>query len=219
MTASSMLLISKADLASMSKLQRLNLVNSLSGYKPANLVGTSSENGNTNLAILSSVIHLSSSPALMGFMQRPAVVPRHTYQNIRETGYFTLNHIQKEFAQNAHYTSAKFEKDQSEFDHCGFTEEIIDDFPAPFVKESLLKIALKYTEEYPIKSSNTILVVGSIEKVYLPSGAMLDNGQLDLNSINSICISGLNNYHNVSQFASFDYARPGSFPLNEFSQK
>ena len=74
------------DLDGLSKIYRLNLINSITGYKSANLIGTQSLNGKTNLAIFSSVIHLGSNPALIGFVLRPTTVPRHTYSNLKATG-------------------------------------------------------------------------------------------------------------------------------------
>ena len=209
--------ISSSDIRGMDKIKRLNLVNHLSGYKSANLIGTRSERGQSNLSIVSSVIHLSSSPALIGFMQRPTKVPRHTYKNIQETGYFTINQIHKSFVDRAHYTSAKFEEDESEFEHCGLAEVYLDDFFAPFVEESMLKMSIRYQSTYDIKESNTLLVVGEIESVYLPNEIIEEDGQLDLNQLETMTISGLNNYHEVHQVASFPYSRPGVFPENIFS--
>jgi flavin reductase (DIM6/NTAB) family NADH-FMN oxidoreductase RutF len=175
-----------------------------------------SASGIPNLAIVSSVLHLSSSPAVIGFMQRPTTVPRHTYSNIKETGYFTINHVQRDFIDKAHYTSAKFEKQESEFQQCELSEEYLDDFLAPFVKESLFKLAVSYIEEYEIKASNTIMMVGGIQSVYLPEASLQKDGNVDLNGMDAVCISGLNHYHRVSQIATFGYARPGVFPMNSF---
>ena len=81
-----------------------NLINSISGYKSANLIGTKNKTGNTNLAIFNSVVHLGSNPALLGFILRPTTVPRHSYQNMKETGVFTINHISKDQIEDAHHT-------------------------------------------------------------------------------------------------------------------
>jgi flavin reductase (DIM6/NTAB) family NADH-FMN oxidoreductase RutF len=88
--------ITNDDILEMEKIFRLNFVNSIPGYKSANLIGTKSKAGVSNLAVFSSVVHLGSNPPLLGFM-RPAVVPRDTYQNIKETGKFTINHIHDDF--------------------------------------------------------------------------------------------------------------------------
>lgn len=209
--------ISSSSIRSMDKIKRLNLVNHLSGYKSANLIGTRSSSGQSNLSIVSSVIHLSSSPAVIGFMQRPTTVPRHTYKNILETGFFTINHVHRNFMDKAHYTSAKFEEEESEFEHCGLTEAYLDDFLAPFVEESMLKMSIRYLTTYPIKESNTLFIVGEVESVYLPPEILMEDGQLDLNQLQTVTISGLNNYHEVKQVASYKYARPGVFPENSYS--
>ena len=111
------------DLEGLSKIYRLNLINSITGYKSANLIGTQSLNGKTNLAIFSSVIHLGSNPALIGFVLRPTTVPRHTYSNLKATGNFTLNTVTKDYIKEAHQTSAKYPEEISEFDVANFTVE------------------------------------------------------------------------------------------------
>ena len=60
---------SKKDIINASRIHRLNLINSITGIKPANLIGTISKDGHTNLAIFSSVIHLGSNPALIDSLQ------------------------------------------------------------------------------------------------------------------------------------------------------
>ena len=65
--------ITQKGLVELNRIDRLNLINSLSGIKPANLIGTINEDGTENLAIFSSVVHLGSNPALFGFVLRPLV--------------------------------------------------------------------------------------------------------------------------------------------------
>ena len=202
----------------MDKIYRLNLINSITGYKPANLIGTQSKDGKTNLAIISSVVHLGSNPPLLGFVLRPAVVPRHTYSNTKETGVFTINHVHAGFVDKAHFTSAKFDKQVSEFDSCELSREYFDGFPAPFVKESNLKIGLNFLEEYEIGANKTIFIVGEIQSIYMAKEILKENGDVDLNAIHNVCISGLNNYHEVNQFGEFKYARPGKKPENIFKR-
>ena len=78
-----------SDFKNFSKVYRLNLINSVTGYKSANLIGSQSLDGKENLAIFSSVIHLGSNPALIGFILRPTTVPRHTYSNIKSCLLYT----------------------------------------------------------------------------------------------------------------------------------
>lgn len=133
--------LSQADLEQTSRIKRLNLINAISGIKPGNLIGTKSNDGHANLAIISSVVHLGSNPAFLGFIMRPTKdIRRHTYENIMSNGVFTINHIHTDFIERAHYTSAKFGATVSEFEACKLTEEYLYDFPAPFVGESRIKM-------------------------------------------------------------------------------
>ena len=133
----------KSDIKDLNKVKRLNIINSITGVKPGNLIGTINKEKTTNLAIFSSVVHLGSNPALLGFILRPQErVRKDTYNNILENGSYSINHLPETLTINGHYTSAKFHKDQSEFDYCKFTEWYADNFKAPFVKESNLNITL-----------------------------------------------------------------------------
>ena len=87
------ILFSEDDLIKQDQAFRRNFINSLSGYKSVNLVGTIDKAGKTNLAIFNTVIHVGSNPALLGLLVRPPVVPRHTLTNILETNRYTINHI------------------------------------------------------------------------------------------------------------------------------
>ena len=74
-----------ADIRNLDKLFRLNLINSCTGYKSANLIATRSTSGVSNVAVFNSVFHLGSNPPLLGFIMRPATVPRNTLENINAT--------------------------------------------------------------------------------------------------------------------------------------
>ena len=127
----------EADIFNLDKVKRLKLINSITGVKPANLIGTRSVDGITNLAIFSSIVHLGSNPALISFVTRTSKeVNRNTLANILSTNFFTINQIQKSFVKNAHYTSAKFNESISEFEMYKLDEEYINNFHAPFVKQS-----------------------------------------------------------------------------------
>jgi flavin reductase (DIM6/NTAB) family NADH-FMN oxidoreductase RutF len=210
-----MIELTNDDILNMDKITRLNLINSIPGFKSANLLGTKSKAGVSNLAVFSSVIHLGSNPPLLAFVMRPAVAPRNTYQNIKETGKFTINHIHEDFVDKAHYTSAKFDSNISEFNEAKLTEEYLGDFYAPFVGESKIKIAMDFVEEYQIKANGTLFIVAEIQSVFLQEGTLKKNGEVNLNEVKDVCISGLYNYHKVEQLAAFDYVRPDIFPENK----
>ncbi|NND33416.1 MAG: flavin oxidoreductase [Saprospiraceae bacterium] len=205
--------LTDVDIKELDRIKRLNIINSLTGIKPANLIGTVSDTGLTNLAIFSSVIHLGSNPPLLGFILRPDTqVRRDTFENITQNGQFTINHVHSSFTEKAHYTSAKFSSDISEFERCKLTEEYLDSMQAPFVKESILKIGLECVDKIPIELNKTTLIIGKIKIVILPDDSVDVNGHINLELLETAGISGLNSYYSLQKIAQYPYARPEQLP-------
>ena len=206
------------DIRNLDKVSRLNLINSITGIKPANLIATINKNGVENLAIFSSLVHLGSNPALIGFITRPVdVVPKDTYANILETSYYTINHINVDQIERAHYTSAKFDASISEFETCDFTPEYKFDFHAPFVKGSICQIGMQLREIIPINLNGTALVIGEVQHIHIDDIALSQDLQLDLEKIKTVGISGLNRYYNLKYKQEFPYARVEELPDFNFS--
>lgn len=194
------------------RVTRLKIINSVTGIKPGNLIGTIGESGATNLAVFSSIIHLGSNPSLLGFISRPQTEEvGHALRNILQTEYYTINHIHPEFVEKAHYTSAKFSSDVSEFDACNLSEEYINHFKAPFVQESIFKMGLRFKEAMDIKLNGTVLVIGEIEELIIADKAFV-NGDIDLEASEGVGISGLNTYYSLKKIDSYPYARLSEIP-------
>lgn len=197
----------KAQIDELEKHTRTHLINSLSGYKSANLIGTQDLQGNTNLSIVSSVIHLGAHPPLVGMIMRPHSVPRHTFENILQSGVYTINQVNKSIYKQAHQTSARYDKEESEFDATGLTPQYFDDFTAPFVQESRLKYAVKFVENQHLAINGTELVIGEIMDVYLDKAALQSDGFLDLQAIETVAITGLDSYHTSNKLTRLPYAK------------
>jgi len=192
----------------MNRLYRINLINSITGFKSANLIGTVDANKQTNLAVFSSVTHFGSNPPVIGMVMRPTVVPRHTYENIKSTGFYTINHIHQSIITEAHQTSAKYDTGTSEFEEVGLTPVFEDGFIAPYVEEAVIRIGMRFQEEVPIKLNDTILILGTIEQLILPAVLVKKDGWVDLHTAETVAISGLDTYSKPNPLARFDYARP-----------
>jgi len=192
----------------MEKIYRLNLINSVTGYKSAHLIGTQSATGSTNLAVFSSVIHLGSNPPFIGFILRPTTVPRHTYQNLKTTKCFTLNAITADQIEDAHHTSAKYPENISEFDQTQFVVENKHDFKAPFVKNAPIQMACRYENEYYIKENDTLLIVGSVQHLFLSDRLLGEDGWVTLEKEDIVTINGLDGYALPKLLDRFAYARP-----------
>lgn len=205
--------LTKEDLGKIDRIKRLNIINSVTGIKPANLIATKSSDGLTNIGIFSSVIHLGSDPSLIGFVMRPQQEqPSDTYRNIQESGYYTINHVHTNHIEQAHFTSAKFPRETSEFEACNFTEDYLFSFQAPFIKESPLKIGMKLLEEVPIKLNNTMLMIGEVQHLAVDDDAVDEEGQIDLAQLQTAGISGVNMYYELVKLGQFPYAGSGDLP-------
>ncbi len=200
--------LSRKAIDDMNHLYKINLMNSISGYKPANLIATKSEDGISNVAVFSSVVHYGSSPAILGFVLRPTTVARNTYDNIKKTGFYTINAINEVIIEDAHHTSAKYPSGVSEFDKTDLTEIYKDDFFAPYVAESPIKIGMKFLEEHHIKANGTILILGEVTDLYFKDSMLSEDGFLNLSEEKIASINGLDTYMVAKEYKRLSYQRP-----------
>jgi flavin reductase (DIM6/NTAB) family NADH-FMN oxidoreductase RutF len=200
--------ISFEQIMNMEKQKRVHLINSLGGFKSVALVGTSDKNGNTNLGIFSSFFHIGANPPLIGMIFRPSPPERDTMRNILETRFYTINHINENIYKQAHQTSARYEKEISEFDATGLKSEYKNDFFAPFVAESNIQLGIEFKEKIDITINNTIMVIGEILQIYIPESCLKEDGFVDLEKANTITCSGLDSYHKTIQLDRLSYAKP-----------
>ena len=203
-----MAIFSEQDINAMHHLYRINMINSCSGYKSANLIGSKSIEGISNVAVFSSVTHMGSNPALLGFFLRPTTVIRNTYENIKATGKYTINHIHKNIIEEAHHTSAKYDARISEFDVTNLAEEYKNDFYPPFVEDCPIQMAMEYVEEYHIAANNTVLLVGKINELYVQDGLIENDGFINLSKAQSATINGLDSYAVPMSQMRLSYQRP-----------
>ncbi|MFN7675189.1 flavin reductase family protein [Flavobacterium sp.] len=209
--------ITSKALNAMEKQFRVHLINSLGGFKSVSLVGTADENGNSNLDIFSSFFHVGANPPLVGLIFRPSPPERDTLRNMIETGFYTINHINETIYEQAHQTSARYEKGISEFEITGLTTEYKNDFFAPFVAESKVQLGIEFKEKLEISINNTTLIIGEIVQIYVPENCMYDDGFIDLEKANTITCSGLDSYHKTIQLDRLSYAKPDK-PLTSLLQ-
>jgi len=200
--------ITHEQIMNMEKQERVHFANSLGGFKSVGLIGTQNNKNQTNLAIVDSILHIGSNPPLFGMVFRPGVVARHTLENILETGFYTINHINEKIHKQAHQTSAKYDRDCSEFDVTGLTPEYKNNFFAPFVKESNVQLAMEFKEKITLSINNTVLIIGEVKDVYFPKDCLQKDGFLDIEKAESITCSGLDSYHNTTQVSRLSYAKP-----------
>lgn len=189
---------------------RRNLINCLAGYKSLNLIGSQNSRGIKNLAPFSQVFHIGASPPLVGILIRPHTVKRDTLENILETGLFTLNHITSEIYKEAHWTSANWVG--SEFESTGLKEEYKADFQAPFVAGSPVQLGCTLVETQTLKVNQTVLLIGSVDHIFVAEKGLRLDGSLDLEALDSVTVAGLDDYYIGKRLGRLSYAKPDIFP-------
>jgi flavin reductase (DIM6/NTAB) family NADH-FMN oxidoreductase RutF len=204
-----MQLITSATIQTWERFYRANFINSLTGFKSVGLIGSVNEQGKTNLGVFSSVVHIGSDPALVGYINRPLKAAPHTLANIEATGVYTINHIHSSFLEQAHQTSAKYAEEISEFNEVGLTPEFLDQTIAPFVKESKVKYSLRLKEIISIKLNDTFLVIGEVQQIKLEEDILLPDGFLALDRAGSLCSNGIDSYYATQLVGRYAYAKPG----------
>ena len=190
------------------KIYKINLINSCSGFKSANLLGSISKEGIPNVAVFSSVTHLGSNPPTLGFILRHTTVPRDTYKNIKENGSFTINHIYEDIIEDAHHTSAKYPEKISEFNVTNLEEEYKGKFKAPFVKNAPVQMSMKFIEEIYIPSNDVMLIVSQIQELYVDDNLLQEDGLINLSKGNIVTINGLDTYAIPKFKKQLTYQRP-----------
>lgn len=199
---------SRAQINEMDKIRRLNLINSCTGYKSANLIVTKSLSGISNVAVFSSVTHIGSNPPMISFITRPLSVKRDTYNNIKENPYFTINHITENIIEDAHHSSASYDSDISEFDKTNLEEEYKNDIQIPFVKNSPVQLFCKYLNEYHIVENDTVHIIATIENLFFDENLLHKDNWLQLDRAKVVTINGLDGYALPLLLDRFAYAKP-----------
>ncbi|MBU6261964.1 MAG: flavin reductase [Bacteroidetes bacterium] len=195
-------------LMEMEQRQRAHLINSIGGFKSVALIGSIDLQGQTNVAIFSSIVHIGSNPPLLSFIMRPDSVERHTLANILETGFYTINHINAQIYEQAHQTSARYPKSMSEFDATGLTPQFKNDFVAPFVEESQIQLAMEFKERLDITINQTIMIIGEVKAIHFPSDCLAPDGFMNIEKAGTITVAGLDSYHTTQPLQRLPYAKP-----------
>ena len=86
--------------------------------------------------------------------------------------------------------------------------EYLSNFQAPFVAGAPVKIAMKFIEEYHIKSNSTILLVGEIIDLHVNDNMVEEDGFINLTNGETAVINGLDGYAIPNLKKRMGYQRP-----------
>lgn len=200
------MIYSAPDFQKMDSRNRVNLFQSITGPKPAHLIGTTNGEGLHNLAIFSSVSHLGSNPPFFGFISRPETVRRDTLNNIRKSGDFTINSVTKEILESAHQTSGKYPADQCEFEASGLKPHFLEGIESPAVAQSPIRLYMSLQQITPLEMNGTLLVIGKVENVELEDELLAEKGHVDfVQKGMGLSVAGAGSYFSGSFFKELPY--------------
>lgn len=203
-----------AQLQQMEQRYRATFINSLAGYRQAVLIGTSSAEGQENLAIFNSLMHIGANPPLWAFICRPDTVQRDTLRNILETNVYTFNYVRGDDHAKAHQTAAKYPTGRSEFDAVAFTPEYKAGWPAPFVAGAVVQVGMRFEERIDITRNGTIMIIGSIQHIHISDTLVGSDGFVHLHEADVLACSGLDAYYQPQFIDRLSYAKPDKAPTS-----
>ena len=198
--------LDKEEILTWGSRKRARFVNSLSGFKSATLIGTYDPEFGDNLSIVSSVVHLGSTPPMMGFVLRPPGKDAHTYKNIIKTGICTFSHVNEDIVEQSHQTSARYPRDSSEFEEVGLTSLRINGWKAPCVEESRVRMGLNLIDDMELANGCRFLTC-EVNWFDVDSRGLCEDGYVDLNKLGGVSISGLDGYHKTPGIFRLSYAK------------
>ena len=200
--------LTRNDIENLASRDRAAFINSLSGFKSANLVGTADAAGHCNLALMSSCVHLGSHPPLLALVVRPGGEDRHTLANILATGVYTLNHVNTGIIPESHQSAARYPREVSEFEAVGLGVHREEGFHAPFVAEAALRMGMQLREHQELAINGTHLVIGEVVSVELPEASLREDHSVDLSVAGTVALAGLDSYGRVETLKRMAYAKP-----------
>lgn len=78
--------------------------------------------------------------------------------------------------------------------------------------ESDIRIGLELSEELPVKSNGTIIIIGKVIEIQIAPKLVGPDGFVNLSKADIVAISGLDAYNEVRPLERMAYARPGTPP-------
>lgn len=149
--------------------------------RPTVCVSTMSPEGNSNIGPYSFVTPLSFDPPLVGIGVGKG---KDTLLNAREMGDFVVTPLTESWMEKGIESEIDLERDESEFDEVGLSEEKSKKVRSPRVKEAPLNLECEYWDDLEVGDHH--LLVGEVVHVSEEEGAV-KNDRLNIEEFGSVC--------------------------------
>lgn len=152
--------------------------------RPIAFVSTVSAAGEVNLAPFSYFTALASRPPLIGIsINDRGEDPKDTLRNIRETGVFVVNVVNRAIMEPMVRTAGDWPRAVSEFEPARLTPRPSVKVSPPSVAESPLQLECRLHQEIPL--GNCFLVVGEVVLVHVDDAVMTE-GRIDAVKLDTV---------------------------------
>ena len=64
----------------------------------------------------------------------------------------------------------------------------------------------------PISLNKTMMIIGEITDIYYPSQHITSDGYIDIEALDTVAVTGLDNYHVGNRLGRLSYAKPDTLP-------
>lgn len=118
---------------------------------------------------------VNSDPPMLSVSIRPQ---RHSYAQIRESGAFCLNLIDRRLCKAADLCGVRSGRDVDKFALCGLTPREVEGFPAPALAEAPAFLCCRVDRVIPLGSHD--LFLARIEQVYVRDDLFDADGSLHM---------------------------------------
>ena len=120
----------------------------------------------------------------MALIFRPASVERHTFENIKDTQFFSIKHVSKDIITSSHQTSARYPREVSEFS-AGLSEEYIElslSICKGVLFENRAKFKRNYSFEYKLnRDGHYVAECVSVDPKYV-----MNDGHIDISKLGTV---------------------------------
>lgn len=124
---------------------------------------------------------VNSDPPMLSVSIRPQ---RHSYAQIRESGAFCLNLIDRKLCRAADLCGVRSGRDVDKFALCGLTPREVEGFPAPALAEAPAFLCCRVDRVIPLGSHD--LFLARIEQVYVRDDLFDADGSLHMARANLV---------------------------------
>ena len=124
---------------------------------------------------------VNSDPPMLSVSIRPQ---RHSYAQIRESGAFCLNLIDRRLCKAADLCGVRSGRDVDKFALCGLTPREVEGFPAPALAEAPAFLCCRVDRVIPLGSHD--LFLARIEQVYVRDDLFDADGSLHMARANLV---------------------------------